>query len=261
MNLKNYQFYLSINSNSVLLTSEDQKIIFLSLSKISNILIEDLAIFLKNLNYYFELHKYAKVYQKKSAINFYDSLLKEIQIDLLQEIRNFKKNKIFKTYTLCLVVKKNQILLGKKKIGLGKGYYNGFGGKVEPKEKIISSAIRELYEEAGIKANKITKAGKLFFNFSNSINSIEGFVFLVEDYEGTPTETQEMIPQWFSVPRKITFQNLEKFNQKIPFDQMWEDDLFWFPFFFRGQYFLGFFELNEKNQLLSIKLICKTKKR
>lgn len=256
MNLLCNHYFLSIYKNSVLLTSKDKKTIFLSISRDSSILTEDLLIFLKNLDHYQEIHNIPK-----ETFKITEGFLKnqQIQLRFLEEIRNFKKNKIFNTYTLCLVADKNRILLGKKKKGLGKGYYNGFGGKLEPGERVIDAAIRELYEEAGIIAKKLTKAGKLFFNFSNSKNSIEGHVFFVKDYEGIPKETQEMLPQWFSIPEEINFDTVSTLNQNLPFNEMWEDDLFWFPFFLRKQYFLGFFELNEKNQMLSLKLLCKTK--
>jgi 8-oxo-dGTP pyrophosphatase MutT (NUDIX family) len=38
-----------------------------------------------------------------------------------------------------------------KKRGFGHGKYNGFGGKVEKSETISQAAIREMYEESGIK--------------------------------------------------------------------------------------------------------------
>jgi 8-oxo-dGTP pyrophosphatase MutT (NUDIX family) len=36
----------------------------------------------------------------------------------------------------------NRVLLGMKKRGFGKNWYNGFGGKVEKNESIFEAAIR-----------------------------------------------------------------------------------------------------------------------
>lgn len=49
--------------------------------------------------------------------------------------------------TLLFIHQNNQLLLGFKKRGFGKNKYNGFGGKVEQNESILSAAIRETQEE------------------------------------------------------------------------------------------------------------------
>ena len=45
---------------------------------------------------------------------------------------------------LAIVNKNGRVLLGLKKKGFGQGYYNGFGGKVEPGETIVQAAQREV---------------------------------------------------------------------------------------------------------------------
>lgn len=53
--------------------------------------------------------------------------------------------------TLVFVVQDEQILLGKKKEGHGKGKWNGPGGKMENQDdSITETAIRETREEIGI---------------------------------------------------------------------------------------------------------------
>lgn len=47
-----------------------------------------------------------------------------------------------KKFTLVLVIKESQVLLGLKKRGLGEGKWNGFGGKVEDSETVIHAAAR-----------------------------------------------------------------------------------------------------------------------
>ena len=55
-----------------------------------------------------------------------------------------------KIYTLFIIQKNNQVLLGMKKRGFGVGKWNGFGGKVMKNESIINAAERELKEECNI---------------------------------------------------------------------------------------------------------------
>ncbi len=45
------------------------------------------------------------------------------------------------------------ILLGMKKRGFGEGKWNGFGGKLEPGERMIQCAQRELEEESGLQVD------------------------------------------------------------------------------------------------------------
>ena len=133
-----------------------------------------------------------------------------------------------KSLTLCMILKDNQILLGMKKRGFGIGRWNGFGGKVEEGETIEQGAIRELKEEIGIDALNIKKVGILYFSFQNDTKILEVNVFTVIDFTGEPIESEEMKPQWFSF-------------DKIPFSQMWTDDIQWFPFLLNNKLFRGEF--------------------
>lgn len=47
-----------------------------------------------------------------------------------------------KLMTLTMILKNDKILLGMKNRGMGKGKWNGFGGKVEPNETIDDAAKR-----------------------------------------------------------------------------------------------------------------------
>lgn len=134
-----------------------------------------------------------------------------------------------KILTLCLIHQHPRILLGMKKRGFGAGRWNGFGGKVAPGESIEEAARREMCEECGLEAVQMEKRGILEFDFElPESGSLEVHIFKVHEYAGEPKETEEMKPQWFHM-------------EKIPFSQMWSDDLYWLPLFIKGRKFKGRF--------------------
>ena len=126
--------------------------------------------------------------------------------------------------TLCIVHQHPRILLGMKKKGFGKGWWNGFGGKVEEGESIKEAARRETKEETGIDVKDLNKIGIIEFRFKNYQEILEVHLFKSEKFSGEPTESEEMSPKWFHV-------------DKIPFDKMWPDDIFWMPLFLSGKKF------------------------
>lgn len=133
-----------------------------------------------------------------------------------------------KLMTICIVRQEDNILLGFKKTGFGINLWNGFGGKVENGETIEEAAIRELKGESGLEALNIFKKGILYFTFQNNSILLEVHIFLTDKFIGTPVETNEMKPKWFSI-------------KEIPYDKMWEDDKFWVPMFLNGNKFKGSF--------------------
>ena len=112
-----------------------------------------------------------------------------------------------------------RVLLGRKKRGIGQGNFNGFGGKIE-KDKdtdVVSSALRELKEEAGVAPVGLSRRGVLSFHFLDTPSEVwETHLFSGEGIEGEPEETEEMEPRWFGV-------------HEVPYEQMWQDDRFWLP--------------------------------
>ena len=118
--------------------------------------------------------------------------------------------------TLLFVVREgDEVLLIRKKRGIGAGKINGPGGKIDPGETPAECSLRETREETGIIATDPEKMGELFFQFTDGL-SIHCEVFLSEGYTGEMVETEEAIPFWC------------KFD-KIPYDEMWQDDAHWLP--------------------------------
>jgi 8-oxo-dGTP diphosphatase len=137
--------------------------------------------------------------------------------------------------TLMFVVKEGRILLIEKQRGIGEGKVNGPGGKIDPGESPYQCAIRETQEELHVTPLGVRKVGELFFAMSD-LPDIHCHVFVADDYEGTPTATDEAIPLWTAVG-------------EIPYDLMWEDDRHWLPQVLAGETFDGRF-LFEKETIL-----------
>ena len=133
-----------------------------------------------------------------------------------------------KILTLCIIHQHPRVLLGMKKRGFGEGRWNGFGGKVMSGETIEEAARREIREEAGMEVDMLEKVGIIDFEFKGDPEILEVHLFRSTSFSGNPVETEEMKPQWFDV-------------DKIPFENMWPDDQYWFPFFLAGKKFKGKF--------------------
>jgi len=142
-----------------------------------------------------------------------------------------------KLYTLAFIRNHDNILLGMKKRGFGVGRWNGFGGKVNSDETILEAAKRELLEESGLTTNELQEAGILKFEFVGEPEILEVHVFTTNKYEGTPTESEEMRPKWFPI-------------SEVPFNDMWPDDILWFPFLLKGQKFSGYFKFKGHSEIL-----------
>ena len=148
-----------------------------------------------------------------------------------------------KKMTLCILTRgipPNEILLGLKKTGFGKGKYSGFGGKVEADETIEEATIRELEEEAGIRISidAIQKVGCLNFLFPARPDwDQEVHVFVAEKWDGEPVESIEMKPAWFKV-------------REIPYETMWQDASYWLPSILRGNRLRARFVHKDDNQTI-----------
>jgi 8-oxo-dGTP diphosphatase len=117
--------------------------------------------------------------------------------------------------TLVFVIEDERILLIRKKRGLGKGKINGPGGKLDPGENAVQCAARECHEELGITVHELECMGEHKFQFQDGY-SIHCWVFRTSGFDGEAIETVEATPLWTSI-------------DKIPFDEMWEDDRIWLP--------------------------------
>jgi len=156
----------------------------------------------------------------------------------LQEYKKVWKKPLQKV-SLCFLVNGDSILLGLKKRGFGAGKLNGVGGKLKGKESIEECSIRETHEEIGVVIKKMKKAGVIKFYTSDlseaDIFNQEVHIFVVSEWEGTPSESEEIRPAWFN-------------KNELPFEKMWPDDPYWLPQVLAGKYVDAeiLFDENEK---------------
>ena len=129
--------------------------------------------------------------------------------------------------TLLFVVRDDKVLLIRKKRGLGAGKINGPGGRIEPGETPLQAAVREVDEGVCVRPLEVAHHGELLFQFVDGY-SIHVQVFRADDCEGVPLETDEAIPMWVRL-------------DSIPYEEMWEDDIYWLPLLLEGGRFRGRF--------------------
>jgi 8-oxo-dGTP diphosphatase len=141
---------------------------------------------------------------------------------------------------LCFVIRDGQILLIRKKRGLGAGMINGPGGRLEKGETALASAIRETQEEIGVTPVDPEQIGELHFHFLDGYK-LHVAVFAASGCTGELCETDEAIPIWTDL------------NQ-IPYREMWQDDPHWLPLLVKRQAFRGFFVFDGE-KLLSHKVL------
>ncbi len=134
--------------------------------------------------------------------------------------------------TLMFVIRADEVLLIRKKRGLGAGKINGPGGRIEGDETPQACAIRETNEELLINPVNVRPAGELFFH-AEDMPRIHVHVFVATDFEGTPGETDEAIPIWFRLG-------------ELPFDEMWDDDRIWLGRVLGGDSVKGYFTFIEE---------------
>jgi 8-oxo-dGTP diphosphatase len=142
--------------------------------------------------------------------------------------------------TLLFLVRDDEVLLAMKKRGFGAGKWNGVGGKLEPGETIEQALVRECQEEINVTPKSWRKVAEHDFVQDATTAPWHMYVhaYIAYDWEGKPTETEEMRPQWF------------KFSH-IPYAEMWDDDELWLERVLAGETLKGSFTFDEQNRMTS----------
>lgn len=132
--------------------------------------------------------------------------------------------------TLMFVRDGERLLLIRKKRGHGRGRINAPGGKVEAGESPWRCAVRETWEEVGVRVAEAVPMAELKF-VDQADEQWLGHVFLASSHEGVPVETAEATPLWFPI-------------NAVPYGDMWEDDRLWLPHVLAGRFVRGAFLFN-----------------
>jgi len=133
------------------------------------------------------------------------------------------------------------VLLGYKKKGFGKGKFTGIGGKVEEHETVREAAIREMQEETQIEVEEkhLNFAGKVTFHFPTKTEwDLAIHVFWAQKWSGTPTECEEIRPEWFQI-------------DDLPFQNMWDDAKYWYPIILDGAQIEAHFVFDTDNETVA----------
>jgi 8-oxo-dGTP diphosphatase len=111
---------------------------------------------------------------------------------------------------LIVVLKGNKVLLHKRKnTGWMDGWYDLPSGHVDSGESILEAAVREVYEEVGIKIS--TRNLELFHvSQANTDKSYTYFIFKTEAWEGQPHLKEP------DMAEELDFYPLDSLPEKIP---------------------------------------------
>lgn len=144
-----------------------------------------------------------------------------------------------KQLTLLFLVRGDEVLLAMKKRGFGAGRWNGVGGKLDAGETIEQALVRECQEEIGVTPTAFQKVAVITFDeFHKGERSyMQVHAFTATEWEGEPTESEEMAPKWFP-------------QSELPFDDMWPDDPYWLPQVLNGKKLRATFVLDEHDTII-----------
>lgn len=108
------------------------------------------------------------------------------------------------------------------------GKWNGLGGKVESGETPEECALREIYEESGLRVRNPRLKGLLTFPLFANDEDWYAFVFVCEDFEGQLIDSPEGELRWIPDQELLTL-------------NLWEGDHIFLPWLDRPGFFSGKF--------------------
>ncbi|UCH58017.1 MAG: 8-oxo-dGTP diphosphatase, partial [Candidatus Bathyarchaeota archaeon] len=126
-----------------------------------------------------------------------------------------------------LIIEGNRLLLTKKAPGLlGEGKWKALSGRLLPSESPIEGAMRESFEESGLRVTQLEPRGKLCCFFEGRQEEWIVHLFASSSFEGGLRSSDEGDVSWFSL-------------DELPYDEMWEDDRHLLPHVLKGKKVAG----------------------
>lgn len=105
-------------------------------------------------------------------------------------------------------------------------------------ESISEAAVREVYEETGLRLVNVDQRGVLRFYFGSTDHvSWVVYVYVSTSFEGELKWSEEGEAEWVPV-------------SELPFDNMWPDDRVWVPLLLAGRRFEGDFYFDKAAERL-----------
>ena len=104
-----------------------------------------------------------------------------------------------KLATLCYVMDDDKTLMlyrNKKENDYHEGKWNGLGGKLEQGETPEECAIREVYEESGLKVSDPKMKGLITFPMFDGVDDWYVWVFVFKKFEGKQIDSPEGTLEW-----------------------------------------------------------------
>lgn len=143
----------------------------------------------------------------------------------------------------------DEVLLGEKLTGLGAGKVVGPGGKQEPGETPVETAVREVREEVGLtlaRENLVPLARITYPFVGRPELSQRSHAFIVRDWSGELRASDEIAATWWAI-------------RQLPVDRMWSDAALWLPRALVGEFVEATFEIGEADQVLSQQMVWTTR--
>ena len=121
---------------------------------------------------------------------------------------------------------RTEVLLGRKRTGLGVGRLVAPGGKLEPGETPADAAVREVREEVGleVRPRDLVPIAEIAYPFLDRPQLSQfSWAFTSSVFTGAVGASAELEPAWYPL-------------EDIPFDRMWADAGRWVPRALAGEY-------------------------
>lgn len=144
-----------------------------------------------------------------------------------------------KLATLCYIIDNDKTLMlyrNKKENDYHEGKWNGLGGKLEQGETPEECAIREVYEEAGLKVSNPIMKGIITFPMFDGVDDWYVWVFVFRNFKGNLIDSPEGHLEWIS-------------NEKLVKLNLWDGDKIFIPWLFEEKCFSAKFIYENGNYI------------
>jgi 8-oxo-dGTP diphosphatase len=121
----------------------------------------------------------------------------------------------------------------KKANDMHQGKWNGLGGKLDPGETPEECAVREIYEESGLRVRNPKLKGIITFPAFDDFEDWYVFVYLVTEFEGELIDSPEGNLQWID-------------NAELKNLNLWDGDPLFMAWLERKEIFSAKFNYNNR---------------